>query len=101
MFAKFAISFYSEQTFLLQTLATAFLCYAAYCTVGYAGTAGGRQEKRAGLIATSYVNNVLVAVFAFQFFGSQVAALAAVYNIPYYIGIIVIKRVILASDRPQ
>ncbi len=101
MFAKFAISFYSEQTFLLQTLATAFLCYAAYCTVGYAGTVGGRQEKRAGLIATSYVNNVLVAVFAFQFFGSQVAALAAVYNIPYYIGIIVIKRVILASDRPQ
>jgi BASS family bile acid:Na+ symporter len=101
MFAKFAISFYSEQTFLLQTLATAFLCYAAYCTVGYAGTVGGRQEKRAGLIATSYVNNVLVAVFAFQFFGSQVAALAAVYNIPYYIGIIVIKRVILASDRLQ
>jgi hypothetical protein len=43
----------------------------------------------------------LVAVFAFQFFGSQVAALAAVYNIPYYIGIIVIKRVILASDRLQ
>lgn len=55
----------------------------------------------AGLIATSYINNVLVAVFAFQFFGSQVAALAAVYNIPYYIGIIVIKRVILASDRLQ
>jgi BASS family bile acid:Na+ symporter len=101
MFAKFAGSFYSEQMFLLQTVATAFLCYAAYCLVGYAVTAGSPQEKRAGLIATSYVNNVLVAVFAFQFFGSQVAALAAVYNIPYYIGIIVIKRVILASDRLQ
>ena len=82
-------------------MATAFLCYAAYCIVGYAGSTGSAQEKRAGLIATSYVNNVLVAVFAFQFFGSQVAALAAVYNIPYYIGIIVIKRVILASGRPQ
>ena len=34
----------------------------------------------------SYINNVLVTVFAFQFFGLHVAALAALYNIPYYIG---------------
>ena len=101
IFAKFAGFFYSEQIFLLQTVATAFLCYAAYCLVGYVGATGSLQEKRAGLIATSYVNNVLVAVFAFQFFGSQVAALAALYNIPYYIGIIVIKKVILASGRPH
>ena len=101
MFAKFAGFFYSEQTFLLQTVATAFLCYAVYCLVGYVVATGSRQEKRAGLIATSYVNNVLVAVFAFQFFGSQVAALAALYNIPYYVGIIAIKKVILASDRPH
>lgn len=101
MFAKFAGFFYSEQTFLLQTVATAFLCYAVYCLVGYVVATGSRQEKRAGLIATSYVNNVLVAVFAFQFFGSQVAALAVLYNIPYYVGIIAIKKVILASDRPH
>jgi len=93
MFAKFADFFYSEQIFLLQTITTAFLCYAAYCLVGYVGTVGNsRQEKRAGLIAMSYVNNALVAVFAFQFFGSHVAALAVLYNIPYYIGIIVIKN---------
>ncbi|MDP8888542.1 MAG: arsenic resistance protein, partial [Thermoproteota archaeon] len=61
MFAKFAGFFYSEQMFLLQTVATAFLCYAAYCLVGYAVATGSLQEKRAGLIATSYVNNVLVA----------------------------------------
>jgi BASS family bile acid:Na+ symporter len=101
MFARFAGLFYSEQTFLLQTVATAFLCYATYCIVGYLGATGSLQEKRAGLIATSYVNNVLVAAFAFQFFGSQVAALAALYNIPYYIGIIAIKKAILASDRPH
>ncbi|MFL6330583.1 MAG: hypothetical protein ACJ705_06165 [Nitrososphaeraceae archaeon] len=40
----------------------------------------------------SYVNNILVAVFAQQFFGSQVAALAAFYNIPYYIGILILAR---------
>ena len=101
MFAKFAGFFYSEQTFLLQTVATAFLCYAVYCLVGYVGATGSRQEKRAGLIATSYVNNVLVAVFAFQFFGSQVAALAALYNIPYYVGIIAIKKITLPSGRPH
>jgi len=39
----------------------------------------------------SYVNNILVTVFAQQFFGSQVASLAAFYNIPYYMGIILIK----------
>jgi BASS family bile acid:Na+ symporter len=101
MFAKFSEFFYSEQTFLLQTVATAFLCYVAYCLVGYAGSTGSPQEKRAGLIATSYVNNVLVAVFAFQFFGLQVAALAALYNIPYYIGIVAIKKIIPASGGPR
>jgi bile acid:Na+ symporter, BASS family len=91
MFAKFSSYFYEEQAFLLQTIATAFLCYAAYSLAGYAA-AGGRQERSSGLIAMSYVNNVLVAVFAFQFFGPQVAALAALYNIPYYAGIVAIKK---------
>ena len=97
MFAKFAGYFYSEPTFLLETVATAFLCYAAYCLVGYAGATGSLYQKRTGFIAMSYVNNVLVAVFAFQFFGSQVAALAALYNIPYYVGIVVIKKIVFAS----
>jgi len=79
MFAKFSGFFYSEEWFLLGTVATAF---------------GGRYERTAGLIAMSYINNVLVAVFAYQFFGSAVAALAALYNLPYYVGIIVIKKFI-------
>ncbi|MGI0049292.1 MAG: bile acid:sodium symporter family protein [Nitrososphaera sp.] len=92
MFAKFSGYFYEEQIFLLQTVATAFLCFAAYGLAGYASAPGGRDERNAGLISMSYVNNVLVAVFAFQFFGPQVAALAALYNIPYYVGIVAIKK---------
>lgn len=92
MFAKFSSYFYEEQVFLLQTVAAAFICYAAYSAVGYASAVGGRHERNAGLISMSYINNVLVAVFAFQFFGPQVAALAALYNIPYYVGIVVIKK---------
>jgi BASS family bile acid:Na+ symporter len=92
MFAKFSSYFYDEQVFLLQTVATAFLCYTAYSIVGYAIAAGDRHERNAGLISMSYINNVLVAVLAFQFFGPQVAALAAIYNIPYYAGIVLIKK---------
>jgi bile acid:Na+ symporter, BASS family len=98
MFAKFSRYFYSEQIFLLQTVATAFICYAAYCFAGYAGARGGRPEKTAGLISMSYVNNVLVAVLALQFFGPEVAALAALYNIPYYAGIVAIKKIVSASS---
>jgi bile acid:Na+ symporter, BASS family len=101
MFARFSGYFYSEQTFLLQTVATAFICYAAYCLAGYAGARGGRAEKTAGLISLSYVNNVLVAVLALQFFGPEVAALAALYNIPYYAGIVAIKKIVLASSAPR
>ena len=32
----------------------------------------------------SYVNNILVVVFASEFFGSEIAALAAFYNLSYY-----------------
>lgn len=92
MFAKFSNLFYEEQMFLLQTLAAAFICYSAYSFVGYLSAAGGRHERNTGLISMSYVNNVLVAVFAFQFFGPHVAALAALYNIPYYAGIVAIKK---------
>jgi len=100
MFARFSGYFYSDQSFLLQVIAMAFICYAVYCVAGYAGARGGRAEKTAGLISMSYVNNVLVAVLALQFFGPEVAALAALYNIPYYAGIVVIKKIVLASNPP-
>ncbi len=94
MFAKFSGYFYNEQAFLLQTILTAFLCYAAYGIAGYLTSAGSRNERATGLISMTYINNVLVAVLAFQFFGPAVAALAALYNIPYYAGIVAIKKVV-------
>ena len=90
MFAKFSQYFYSEQLFLFKTIAAAFLCYGAFALTGYLSGAG---DRTAGLISMTYVNNVLVAVFASQFFGPQVAAMAALYNIPYYAGIVAIKKV--------
>jgi BASS family bile acid:Na+ symporter len=97
MFAKFSEYFYTEHIFLLQTILAASLCFAGYCLAGYAASGGGRQERAAGMISMTYVNNVLVAVFAFQFFGSSVAALAALYNIPYYAGILALRKIMPKS----
>jgi BASS family bile acid:Na+ symporter len=47
------------------------------------------------MIATAYVNNTLVMVFALQFFGPETAALAGLYNIPYYVGVLPLKRLLV------
>lgn len=91
MFATLSGYFFTDQRFVLQTLAASSLAYAAFAAAGYAGAPKG--ERAAGLISMTYVNNTLVMVFAAQFFGPQVAALAAIYNLPYYAGILVLKKI--------
>lgn len=92
MFSTLSQYFFDDQLFVLQTLAGSSLAYGAFALAGYAGAPKG--ERSAGLISMTYVNNTLVMVFAAQFFGPQVAALAAIYNLPYYAGILVLKRII-------
>ncbi|CAN5523540.1 hypothetical protein BH18THE1_BH18THE1_05210 [soil metagenome] len=96
IFSKFSDYFYLEFTFVTTTTVIAFALFAVFAITGYLimnlnnrGTS--MKYKISGLIAISYVNNILVTVFAQQFFGSHVAALAAFYNMPYYIGIIFLK----------
>ena len=52
-----------------------------------------RSAAIEGLIAMAYVNNIIVAVFAEQFFGIQTAIRPALYNIPYDIGILILKKI--------
>lgn len=94
MFSKLSGLFFSEPVFLLQNVAATFLCFAAFSVVGFAFAP--RAEKPAGMIATAYVNNTLVMVFAAQFFGPQAAALAGLYNIPYYACILAMKKMVAA-----
>jgi BASS family bile acid:Na+ symporter len=96
IFSKFSDYFYLEITFVTTTTVIAIVLFAVFAITGYLimnlnnrGTS--MKYKISGLIAISYVNNILVTVFAQQFFGSQIAALAAFYNMPYYIGIIFLK----------
>lgn len=96
IFSKFSSYFYLELPFVINTTILAFVLFAGFAVTGYLilyliNKDSSMKDKISGLIAISYVNNILVTVFAQQFFGSQVAALAAFYNIPYYIGIIFLK----------
>ena len=96
IFSKFSSYFYLELPFVIDTTILAFVLFAIFAITGYLilffiNKESSRKDKISGLIAISYVNNILVTVFAQQFFGSQVAALAAFYNMPYYIGIIFLK----------
>jgi BASS family bile acid:Na+ symporter len=96
IFSKFSSYFYLELSFVITTTIVAFVLFAAFAITGYLvlylmNKDSSTKDKISGLIALSYVNNILVTVFAQQFFGSQVAALAAFYNMPYYMGIIFLK----------
>ena len=96
IFSKFSSYFYLELPFVIYTTILAFVLFAGFAVTGYLilyliNKDSSMKDKISGLIAISYVNNILVTVFAQQFFGSQVAALAAFYNMPYYIGIIFLK----------
>ena len=124
VFSKISIYFLESPLFVTEMVLIVFLLFGIYGTVGYALTlvitSRTRSEKTSitnisksntvewkrtgaieGLIAMAYVNNILVAVFAEQFFGIQTAVLPALYNIPYYIGIIIFKKVIFSTSTPR
>ena len=96
IFSNFSIYFYFESSFVIFTTVIAILLFVVFAITGYfmlyfINRDSSIRYKISGLIVMCYVNNILVTVFAQQFFGSQVAALAAFYNIPYYMGIIFLK----------
>jgi bile acid:Na+ symporter, BASS family len=110
MFARFSNYFFKDTEFVVITIMSSSLFFVIYGLSGYSigrilnllanykkgNTINSNSETNYDLISSfismSYVNNVLVAVFAEQFFGPKVAALAAFYNIPYYIGILLLKK---------
>jgi len=119
VFSKISIYFFESPLFVIEMTLIAFLLFGVYGTVGYTLTlvvshektgitndskSNTKESKRTaaieGLIAMAYVNNILVVVFAEQFFGIQSAILPALYNIPYYIGIIILKKLYSVQVHP-
>jgi bile acid:Na+ symporter, BASS family len=120
VFSKISIYFFESPLFVIEMTLIAFLLFGVYGTVGYTLTLVVSREKNSitndsksntkeskrttateGLIAMAYVNNILVAVFAEQFFGIQSAVLPVLYNIPYYIGIIILKKLYSVQVHPH
>jgi len=124
LFSKFSAYFFQSPLFVIEMVLIAFILFSIYGIVGFTLTSitngatsrttskgksrtihsklrtkkeWNRSTAIDGLIAMAYVNNLLVAVFAEQFFGIQTAVLPALYNIPYYIGILILKRVIFKT----
>ena len=127
LFSKFSTYFFESPLFVIEMVLVAFILFGIYGMAGYTltlfstgitsrTTSEGKtttndtksstkiERKRSvaidGLIAMAYVNNILVAIFAERFFGIQTAVLPALYNIPYYIGILILKKLYSVHIQP-
>ena len=95
MFARFSQYFFIDQSLVLTSLIFASLLFALYLLVGYLLALSIKGQlittRINGIIAMTYINNILVFVVAERFFDIETAALAALYNIPYYVGLLVLR----------
>jgi len=95
MFARFSQYFFVDQSLVLISLISASLLFVIYLLVGYLLALFVNDKSVAtrinGIVAMTYINNILVFVVAERFFGIETAALAAFYNIPYYAGLLVLR----------
>lgn len=95
MFARFSQYFFIDQSLVLTSLISASLLFVLYLLVGYLLALSIKGQlittRINGIIAMTYINNILVFVIAERFFDIETAALAALYNIPYYVGLLVLR----------
>ena len=86
---------------LVGALAAACLLAVVYGGVGYlAGRLAGAQVGGlTGAVDMAFINNVLVIVFASRFFGPETPLVAAMYMIPYFVMVPILRRVSAAGAR--
>jgi len=51
-----------------------------------------KEDKKTGLSAMTYISNILVVLLARQFFDIKTEDLAAFYQIPYYGGLLLLRK---------
>ena len=102
IYAKFSNYFISEYSFVITMIIAAFALFFVYGSIGYfTSYIIGKKDKSshiASFVIMSYINNTLVVVFASQFFGTEVAALAAFYNLAYYGLMVPMKKLFLSTS---
>jgi bile acid:Na+ symporter, BASS family len=93
VFSKYSSFFTEKPLVLAEVIAMAIILSAVYHLIGYGVTWGRKREDRlAGAICFAYMNNVLVIVFASEFFGPLESTLAVIYMLPFF-GMIVPARI--------
>ena len=95
VFAKYSYFFFSNPTITTENIVLAFILFGYYGLAGYGLSrlmGLSKDDRISTIISMIYINNILIVVFAQQFFGTDIAALAAFYNIPYYVGILLLKK---------
>ncbi|WP_458718982.1 bile acid:sodium symporter family protein [Candidatus Nitrosocosmicus sp. R] len=100
VFAKYSYFFFSNSLVTVENIILAFILFGYYGLTGYSISRLMRLSKDdriSTMISMIYINNILIVVFAQQFFGTEVAALAAFFNIPYYVGILLLKKTFKAK----
>ena len=100
VFAKYSYFFFSNSLVTVENIILAFILFGYYGLTGYGISrlmGLSKDERISTMISMIYINNILIVVFAQQFFGTEIAALAAFFNIPYYVGILLLKKTFKAK----
>jgi bile acid:Na+ symporter, BASS family len=95
VFAKYSYFFFSNSLVTIENIILAFILFGYYGLTGYSISrlmGLSKDDRISTIISMIYINNILIVVFAQQFFGTEIAALAAFFNIPYYLGILLLKK---------
>jgi BASS family bile acid:Na+ symporter len=79
---------------VLRALAVSFGLAGFYCSVGWllGRAAAPRLDGLTGAVGLTFINNVLIIVFAARFFGPKCPLLAAAYMIPLFVMLIPLRR---------
>lgn len=92
VFSKYSDFFFAHPGEILVSVGVAYVLSAIYYTAGYVCTPGSHGPVRlGGGVGMAIMNNVLVIVFASQFFGPLSPMLAAMYMFPFFTMIVPVK----------
>jgi len=93
VFSKYSLFFHKNPAIIVQAILATFALGGIYLVVGLAGLFKSTVENQlAAVITIGNVNNVLILVFAAEFFGPLEPTLAAIYMIPFF-GLILPMRI--------
>jgi bile acid:Na+ symporter, BASS family len=92
VFYRYASFFKNESSVIMLATVVVFVLAAIYCVVGiFFFRKSTLENQLAGAVMLGNINNVLVIVFASEFFGPVEPLVAAMYMIPFFVVVIPLR----------